>query len=211
MRRICRRIPCWLFRAVCPICKTMTRSTALCGAWYMKDHLADFRTIGFVGEDFSENPLRWQLMTELHRSLLDLNDDNMWANMPHDAWSGHSTLWCVETYGGLPPHRRRFPLHRLDFPARCPERESCWMQMPIADCHFSTAIHTKKQEHPIGMPALSIPFSMLKGGVRERFSFKKNPPSYFRPFVPRHSRAASARSIRIMSMRVPSMGSNLTP
>ncbi len=88
-------------RAMDEIITPCGEQLSACMKQYIEDHLADLRAIGFVGADFSENTLRWQFMAELQRSLLDLNNAEMWANMPLDAWGGHSILWCVETYGGL--------------------------------------------------------------------------------------------------------------
>lgn len=67
---------------------------------FLKMHLADFRQIGFQGNDFSDNTLRWQLTTFVLAAIADYDagafDTAIGQNSPKTAWGDHAYLWLVE-------------------------------------------------------------------------------------------------------------------
>lgn len=61
---------------------------------FILKNIAAYRKIGFVGCDFSENTLRWQLAVILFRSIREVgNNEN---NVPKTGWEEPAYLWCVE-------------------------------------------------------------------------------------------------------------------
>lgn len=68
---------------------------------FLAKKLDSFKNIGFIGNDFSTNTLRWQMMTFVlavialynHSNILDENDASI---LPETAWGDHAYLWMVE-------------------------------------------------------------------------------------------------------------------
>ncbi len=63
---------------------------------FLVQAMEGYRNIGFAGNDFSENTLRWQLMAIFARTLCGLNGDM--PDAPKTAWGEHAFLWCVEQF-----------------------------------------------------------------------------------------------------------------
>lgn len=67
---------------------------------FLEKHLGDFKQIGFSGSDFSDNTLRWQLMTLVSTAIacfdtkvLDTNDA---SEFPKTAWGDNAYIFLVE-------------------------------------------------------------------------------------------------------------------
>lgn len=67
---------------------------------FLDKHLDDFKAIGFVGNDFSDNSLRWQLMTYVLAAITLYNTDvlntNDASSFPKTAWGDNAYIWLVE-------------------------------------------------------------------------------------------------------------------
>ena len=68
---------------------------------FLETRLDDFKKIGFAGNNFSENSLRWQLMTFV-LTAISTYDTNIFENndaseLPQTAWGDYAYLWLVET------------------------------------------------------------------------------------------------------------------
>ncbi len=72
---------------------------------FLEMHLADFRQIGFQGNDFSDNTLRWQLTTFVLAAIADYDagafDTGDRSEFPETAWGDHAYLWLVEKNDSL--------------------------------------------------------------------------------------------------------------
>ena len=62
---------------------------------FLGNRLTDYKDLHFVGHDFSDNTLRWQLATILFRMIcgVDCNDT---IDAPKTGWGESAYLWCVE-------------------------------------------------------------------------------------------------------------------
>ena len=62
---------------------------------FLNDKLNEYKKIDFVGNDFSDNTLRWQLAAILFRMIcgVDCNDT---IDAPKTGWGEYAYLWCVE-------------------------------------------------------------------------------------------------------------------
>ena len=67
---------------------------------FLDKHLDDFKAIGFVGNNFSDNSLRWQLMTYVLAAITLYNTDvlntNDASSFPKTAWGDNAYIWLVE-------------------------------------------------------------------------------------------------------------------
>lgn len=67
---------------------------------FLDKYLGDFKEIGFVGADFSDNSLRWQLMTYVLAAITLYNTDvlntNDASSFPKTAWGDNAYIWLVE-------------------------------------------------------------------------------------------------------------------
>ncbi len=67
---------------------------------FLDKYLGDFKRIGFVGNDFSDNSLRWQLMTYVLAAITLYNTDvlntNDASSFPKTAWGDNAYIWLVE-------------------------------------------------------------------------------------------------------------------
>ncbi len=65
---------------------------------FITDNLSKYKGIGFIGNDFSENTLRWQLAVILFRTIagVDCGEECDMSNKPQTAWGEHAYLWCME-------------------------------------------------------------------------------------------------------------------
>lgn len=67
---------------------------------FLDEKLDAFKSIGFMGADFSENTLRWQLMTFVMTAITfygtDIMETNNLEDYPVTAWGEHAYLWLVE-------------------------------------------------------------------------------------------------------------------
>ncbi len=61
---------------------------------FINNNLAGYKKIGFVGSDFSENTLRWQLLAILFRGICNLYGQTPAA--PKTGWGENAFIWCVE-------------------------------------------------------------------------------------------------------------------
>ena len=62
---------------------------------FLKSEMKNYRELGFVGSDFSENTLRFQLHTLLVRAILKLCARRF--DPPKTAWGDRAHLWCEES------------------------------------------------------------------------------------------------------------------
>ena len=61
---------------------------------FIKKTISEYKSIGFIGSDFSENTLRWQMSAILFRAILEVNYNEF--NVPKTGWGEPAYLWCVE-------------------------------------------------------------------------------------------------------------------
>lgn len=64
-------------------------------AEFLETKLAAFRQIGFTGADFSDNTLRWQMMTFMLRKIQGFRGDDS-GERPRTAWGDEAYLWLEE-------------------------------------------------------------------------------------------------------------------
>lgn len=62
---------------------------------FINDKLHEYKQLGFVGHEFSENTLRWQLATILFRMIRGMARGGA-ATAPKTGWGETAYLWCVE-------------------------------------------------------------------------------------------------------------------
>ncbi len=62
---------------------------------FLRDTMEEYRNLGFVGHDFSENTLRWQLAVLLFRAIISLGHDDS-DILPTTGWGEAAYLWCME-------------------------------------------------------------------------------------------------------------------
>jgi len=62
---------------------------------FILENIAEYRKIGFVGCDFSENTLRWQLATIFFRTIIGLYCHKT-SDAPKTAWGESAYLWFME-------------------------------------------------------------------------------------------------------------------
>lgn len=63
---------------------------------FLSEKIDDFKGIGFVGSDFSENTLRWQLAAVLFRAIAFADPSGGDApTPPRTAWGESAYLWCI--------------------------------------------------------------------------------------------------------------------
>ncbi len=67
---------------------------------FLKNDLQAFKAIGFVGSDFSENTLRWQMLSLINIMIILYNtpviENNDATCFPETGWGDHALLWLVE-------------------------------------------------------------------------------------------------------------------
>lgn len=67
---------------------------------FLDEYLAEFKDIGFIGSDFSDNSLRWQLLTYVLVAITLYNTDvfrtNDASELPETAWGDNAYIWLVE-------------------------------------------------------------------------------------------------------------------
>lgn len=61
---------------------------------FLHDKMEEYKSIGFLGNHFSDNTLRWQLATVLFRTIGGIGRGN--TSAPQTAWGESAYLWCVE-------------------------------------------------------------------------------------------------------------------
>lgn len=61
---------------------------------FITETISQYKSIGFIGSDFSENTLRWQLAVILFRAIREVNYNEFYA--PKTGWGEPAYLWCVE-------------------------------------------------------------------------------------------------------------------
>ena len=67
---------------------------------FLVNNLESFKSIGFIGNDFSENTLRWQLSRLVFLSIMAyktkiLKRDDA-SELPRTAWGDHAYIWLME-------------------------------------------------------------------------------------------------------------------
>ena len=62
---------------------------------FLSSHMNEYKAIGFIGNDFSDNTLRWQLAVILFRMVRTLNFDNT-NEIPKTGWGESAYIWCSE-------------------------------------------------------------------------------------------------------------------
>lgn len=67
---------------------------------FLETHLENFKQIGFIGNDFSDNTLHWQLMTFVLTKIAFFNLKDC-SEFPQTAWGDHAYLWLVEQNNSL--------------------------------------------------------------------------------------------------------------
>ena len=63
---------------------------------FVTEKMDEYRKIGFSGQDFSENTLRWQLSTILFRTIMIASYGGDVTHFPKTGWGEGAYLWCVE-------------------------------------------------------------------------------------------------------------------
>lgn len=67
---------------------------------FLKNDLQAFKDIGFVGADYSENTLRWQMLSLINIMIILYNtpvvENNDATCFPKTGWGDHALLWLVE-------------------------------------------------------------------------------------------------------------------
>lgn len=63
---------------------------------FVSEKLDEYRKIGFSGNDFSENTLRWQLGTILFRTIMAASYGDDVTHFPKTGWGEGAYLWCTE-------------------------------------------------------------------------------------------------------------------
>lgn len=61
---------------------------------FMEERMTDFKAVGFINNDFSENTLRWQLEAVLFRKICGVNNEII--HTPKTGWGENAFIWCVE-------------------------------------------------------------------------------------------------------------------
>ncbi len=61
---------------------------------FIKETILEYKSIGFIGSDFSENTLRWQLAVILFMAILEVGYNEI--NVPKTGWGEPAYIWCVE-------------------------------------------------------------------------------------------------------------------
>ncbi|MGM9684081.1 MAG: sigma-70 family RNA polymerase sigma factor [Eubacteriales bacterium] len=62
---------------------------------FINDKIYEYKQLGFVGHDFSENTLRWQFATILFRMIRGV-DCGGTTDAPKTGWGESAYLWCIE-------------------------------------------------------------------------------------------------------------------
>lgn len=62
---------------------------------FIREKVAEYKEIGFIGSDFSDNTLRWQLAAILFRMIRSVDCGETTAP-PKTGWGENAYLWCVE-------------------------------------------------------------------------------------------------------------------
>ena len=62
---------------------------------FISDKLSEYKNLNFVGHDFSDNTLRWQLATILFRMICGVDCSDT-IDAPKTGWGESAYLWCVE-------------------------------------------------------------------------------------------------------------------
>lgn len=70
-------------------------------AEFLETKLAAFRQIGFAGADFTDNTLRWQMMTFLIRKIQGLGGAGDGGEAPLTVWGDRAYLWLEEQGNAL--------------------------------------------------------------------------------------------------------------
>lgn len=63
---------------------------------YINDNLIRFKEIGFIGNDFSSNSLRWALSTLIWRTVLFGGKSHNERTVPVTGWGERAYIYCVE-------------------------------------------------------------------------------------------------------------------
>ena len=61
---------------------------------FIEEKMADYKAIGFINNDFSENTLRWQLVAILFRKICGINNEAI--STPKTGWGENAFLWGWE-------------------------------------------------------------------------------------------------------------------
>lgn len=61
---------------------------------FIKETASEYKNIEFIGSNFSENTLRWQLAVILFRAILEVDYNEF--NVPKTGWGEPAYIWCVE-------------------------------------------------------------------------------------------------------------------
>jgi len=61
---------------------------------FIVENINEYKRLGFVGCDFSDNTLRWQLAVILFRAIREVDYNEF--NVPKTGWGEPAYLWCVE-------------------------------------------------------------------------------------------------------------------
>ena len=63
---------------------------------FLKETIEEYKEIGFIGSDFSENTLRWQLLSIVFKRLHELNCEI--PDVPKTYWGEKAFTWCIEKF-----------------------------------------------------------------------------------------------------------------
>ena len=61
---------------------------------FIKKNTTKYKSIGFIGNDYSQITLQWQLAVILFRAIREVDYNEF--NVPKTGWGEHAYLWCIE-------------------------------------------------------------------------------------------------------------------
>ena len=76
-------------------------------AEFLQNNLTTYKEIGFAGNDFSDNTLRWQLIIPLFRAVEPFAEFDQ-LSIPETGWGDRACLWFVEATPEAPQYTFNF-------------------------------------------------------------------------------------------------------
>ena len=76
-------------------------------AEFLQNHLTAYKEIGFAGNGFSDNTLRWQLIVPLFRAIEPFDEFDK-LSIPETGWGDRACQWCVEATSEAPQYTFNF-------------------------------------------------------------------------------------------------------
>ena len=76
-------------------------------AEFLQNRLTAYKEIGFAGNGFSDNTLRWQLIIPLFRAIEPFDEFDK-LSIPETGWGDRACQWCVEATSVAPQYTFNF-------------------------------------------------------------------------------------------------------